>query len=240
MNISIIAKMFISPNVTLAIFALILVISAVIAWRMKSYRYYDASAFHTFIGILAGLGVFVTFMFYYNLVEIQQQQQILISIQQLAKINDTMSDEVLKVIQDNSSTIPNFIASITPLTNKACCDSSPQCLPVQPPDPVNVATCTQKMAISYSIFSMWRNVILFHRFAKASIKSYIIDFLQRSNSEQLYKEWKAIYVSFDPKTQQFGELLFRYGLQIKEQVPQSYIDAADRLMEDPEFKSILS
>ena len=51
---------------------------------------YDKGSFHTFIAVLTGLGVFITFMFYYNLVELQAQQQKLASIQELSRINNTV------------------------------------------------------------------------------------------------------------------------------------------------------
>lgn len=228
------SQMLISPNVAIAIFGLILVISGIMAWVMKTYKRYDTSSFHTFIAILAGLGVFVTFMFYYNLVELQQQQQSLLSIQELAKINGSMNQEVLKIVQKSSKIIPNFISSITPLTNKACCGEV-----ICSPDPVNVETCTQKMIIAYAIFSLWRNVITSCKFVESSMSNYIADFLQRANSPQLYKEWKAIYLDFDLKTQQFGDLLFEHGLAITEQTTDSYVNASSKMMKDERFVKLI-
>ncbi|CAH6418462.1 Hypothetical protein HVR_LOCUS164 [uncultured virus] len=215
----------------LILFAIIVLIAAVIAWYMKDYNQYDKGSFHTFISILIGLGIFVTFMFYYNLIQLQQQQQTLAAIQELSRINDSLLNSVLDEIKQASETIPNFVLSITPLTNTICMSTASE-------DPVNPQTCTEKMVLSFRIFSLWQDVIVSDRFINLDPASYIANFLQRANSQQLYQEWTVNRLNFRPDTQAFGDLLFEYALPITDQVPASYVNAAQKLIDHPRYKEI--
>lgn len=236
----------VTPNIALALFALIIIVSAVIAWRMGSYADYDKCSFHTFVAILAGLGVFVTFMFYWNVVQLQNQQQELAAAQELARINDSVLNSVLDEIKDASYLIPNFVISITPLTNVVCCSTgstggaTATCIIEVEPDPINQQTCTEKMVLSYRIFALWQDVIISNRFTNMDEVSYVANFLQRANSPQLYVQWTSSRINFDNQTKQFGNLLFEYGLPITNQTPEEYVAAAQKLINDPRYKSIFT
>lgn len=199
---------------------------------MKNYEIYDKGSFHTFIAIFAGLGVFITFLFYYNLIELQRQQQGLTAIQEFSRINDSMLNGVLDEINKASTIIPNFVLSITPLTNTICMSSAPE-------DPTNIQTCTEKMVLSYRIFSVWQDVILCDRFNNFDFVAYVSNFLQRANSNQLFREWTVNKLNFGSKTQEFGDLLFEYGLSIEDQTPATYTAAAENLINDPRFNSLI-
>lgn len=227
----------VSPNIALVVFGVILIVSAIVAFIYKNYENYNVTWFHTFIAVLTGLGVFVTFMFYYNVVALQNQQQQLAALDELARINDSILNSVLNEMNNASNIIPNFVLSMTPLSNIACCTG---CNIVTPEDPVTPATCTEKMTLSYRIFSMWQDVILSNGFINYDPISYVSNFLQRANSPQLYEQWLSSYLNFTSKTQQFGNLLFKYALPIKVQTPQNYVDVATTLIADPEYNSIFN
>lgn len=239
--------MLVSENLALIIFGVILLISGIMAWWMGSYNTYDKGSFHTFIAILAGLGVFVTFMFYYNVVSLQNQQQQLAAAQELARINDSVLNSVLDEIKNASVIIPNFVLSITPLTNTICCTigvtgetGSTGCsIPVES-DPINPQTCTAKMILSYRIFSLWQDVIMFDKFIDCGTVSYIANFLQKANSSQLFVQWNVGKINFDCETQKFGDLLFEYGLPITTQTSQEYNDTALKFITDPRYKTIIN
>jgi hypothetical protein len=213
---------------------------------MTHYEHYDKSKFHTFIAILAGLGVFVTFMFYYNVVELQQQQQELAAIQEFGRINDTVLNSVLDSINLSSTIIPSFVLSITPLTNTICCPggsggsggSGSMCIYTPATDPVTPQTCTEKMVLSYRIFALWQDTIISKHFVGGNQTGYIANFLQRANSPQLYEQWLVNRLNFVPDTQTLGDLLFEYGLPITDQVPSSYINAANQLVNNPRYQQI--
>lgn len=232
----------VSENIALIIFASILAISAIIAWWMGSYTDYDKGSFHTFVVVLAGLGVIVTFMFYYNIIQLQCQQQQLAAMQEFSRLNDTVLNSVLDSIKESSNIIPNFVLSITPLTNAVCCSTgtsgSTGCTIPVDPDPVDPQTCTEKMLLSYRIFSLWQDVIVSNNFMPLDPTPYVTNFLQRANSQQLYVQWTVNKLNFAPYTQTFGDLLFQYGLPITNQTSQTYIDTAQLLIDDPQFQTI--
>ncbi len=222
----------VSPNLALILFGLILIISGCIAWFMKKYDNYDRSGFHSFISILTGLGVFVTFMFYYNVVELQNQQQQLAAIQELARLNESGLNSVLDSLNIASSSIPNFVLSLMPLNINGC--------NTKKSDPVTPQTCTEKTSLSYKIFLMWQDVILSNKFIVFNQEAYLSNFLQRANSPQLYEQWKIIKIDFAPATQTLGDLLFQYGLPITVQTPETYQETAKTLMTDPKYQAIFN
>lgn len=223
----------VSPNLALAVFVVILIVAGVVAWWMAEYSTFDTSKFHTFIVILAGLGVFVTFMFYYNVVAIQQEQQQLAALSELTRISDTMLTSMLNEILAASATIPNFVLSLTPLTNTVCSSTAP-------PDPVTPQTCTQKFTLSYRIFSLWQDVVVSDNFMDINPTVYVTNFLQRANSMQLYEQWTVNRLNFIGEAQQFGDLLFEYGLPITVQTSETYVQVANELVADPRFQQIFN
>lgn len=228
----------VSSNLALGLFGIILIISGVIAWFMGTYNDYDKGAFHTFIAILTGLGVFVTFLFYYNVVELQNQQQQLAMIQEFARINDYLLDGILNGMKEASIDVPNFVLSLTPLTNTICCSGTGYCISPTGSDPVTPQTCTTKMTLSYRIFSIWQDVILSNKYIVFDSTTYIFNFLQRANSKPLYEQWLLSKLNFTPTTQIFGDLLFEYGLPITSQTPETYQIATQKLINDPRYKSL--
>ena len=238
----------ISQNQALIFFAVLIIICAAIAFYLGNHKNYDEGRFHTFIAILAGLGIFVTFLFYYNLIQLQGQQQQLAAVQELARLNDSLLNNVLDGINQSVAIIPNFVSSITPLTNTVCCftgftggtgfTGSTGCIIPTEPDPVNAQTCTEKMVLSYRLFSLWQDVLTSNRYINFDPTAYVSNFLQRSNSNQLYAQWTVTKLNFDSNTQTFGDLLFEYGLPITVQTPEEYISTAQKLIADPRFEQI--
>lgn len=223
----------VTPNLALAVFIVILIISAIVAWRMVEYGKYDTSKFHTFVAILGGLGVFVTFMFYYNIVAVQQDQQQLTALSELSRLSDNLLNSMLNEMNAASKTIPNFVLSLTPLTNTICNSTAPE-------DPITPETCTEKMTLSYRIFSLWQDVVVSNDFTNIDPVVYITNFLQRANSAQLYQQWSVNRLNFIAETQKFGDLLFEYGLPISDQTPQEYIQVANQLVQDPRFYDVFN
>lgn len=221
----------VSATVALLIFGAILVVSIGLAWWMSSYKAYESSNFHTFISILAGLGVFVTFMFYFNVVALQNEQQELTAAQELGKLNDGLINSILDEINESSMVIPNFIASITPLT---------ACEGLNGEDPANSHTSNQKLVLSYRIFAVWQDFISSSRRVHFEPVPYLCGFLQRGNSRQLLYYWEKTKLDYNNDTKTLGDLIFEYGLPITEQIPANYSVAAEKLSEDPRFLALIS
>jgi hypothetical protein len=237
----------VTPNFALLVFGIILIAAAFVAWKSGAYINYDRGSFHVFIAVLTGLGVFVTFMFYYNLVQLQEQQQDLAAVQELSRISNNVINTVLDEITAASTIIPNFVLSITPLSNTVCCDTggtgstggTGTCnIPVAT-DPINPETCTRKFVLSYHIFGLWQDVIMSNKFIAFDSTAYVSNFLQRANSSQLYTQWTVAHIDFNKSTQQFGDLLFEYGLPITVQTADNYEAMAEQLIADPRFQAII-
>jgi hypothetical protein len=234
----------VTPVFAIAIFVVIVVVAIVAAWWWVDYTSYDKATFHTFISVLTGLGIIITFLFYYNLLQLQQEQQELAAIQETARINDSVLNNLLDAMLQASTIIPNFVLSITPLTNEVCCANGTTgttgCTIPTPEDLVNPQTCTEKFTLSYRIFSLWQDIIVSNRFLTRSQVPFISNFLQRANSTQLYAQWTAAKLNFNPKTQSLGDLLFEYGLPITEQTPAVYIATAEALIDDPRYQALIT
>lgn len=223
--------MLVSQNIAIAVFVGIIIIAVFIAWYMETHENYDKGKIHTFIAILAGLGIFMTFIFYLNLIQLQNQQISLAGIQEVSRINEGILNGVLDELHEASQIIPNFVMSVTPLTNGSKTSNFP-------PDPNNPQTSSERMILSYRIFSMWQDVVITDRYVNIDPSSYVANFLQRANSQQLHQQWLVNKLNFLPPTQTFGDLLFEYGLPITEQIPENYISTAQKLVSDPRFISI--
>lgn len=220
----------ITPTFALGIFAIILVISGIIAWQMKDYSNYDRGSFHTFISVLMGLGVFVTFMFYYAIVEENQQDRNLAAVQQLSTINAGLINSVLKEVNNAAPFIPNFVASINPLTMNCA---------LLPNDPCTTEANAYRATLSFRIFSVWQDNVISKKFLGTyDSTAYICNFLQRANSKQLFDIWSKTYINFTSETQVLGNLLFEYALPIVVQEAHIYEETALALIQDPRYQSI--
>jgi len=223
----------VTPQIALLVFGIILVISALVAVMMKNYKSFDSGGFHTFIVILGGLGVFVTFMFYFSIVSLQQQQQDLNIIHETARFSDSMLDLMINEMNDASVNIPHFVLSLNPLAKRSCkkCDVEE--------DEDNTTNCLTKTFLSYKIFSMWQEAIVTSNFITHDRPSLVANFLQRANSKQLHEQWLLARVNFDCKTKNFGDLLFEYGLKITKQCPEVYMKQARLIIEDERYKDTI-
>lgn len=224
----------VTPGLALGLFGIILLVSALVAWWMKSYSKFDSSGFHTFIVVLGGLGVFVTFMFYFSIVSLQQQQQELNKIHETTRYNSNILDSMMNEMNEASKIIPNFVLSLNPLTTKKYEIEK---------DEINPQTITEKSVLSYKIFSLWQEAILANNFIAFDTKSIIANFLQRASSYQLHEQWLVSKINFNCKTQKFGNLLFKHGLSLnlhEELNSDIFTKTAKNIIEDNDFENIIS
>jgi hypothetical protein len=215
----------ITPAVVLIAFILIIVVSLVVSWLINPARY-DSSRVHVFIAVLTGLGIFIVFLFYYSLVEVQQQQQRLAVIQETSRISDTVFNELLSNLQAGSSVIPSFIMSLFPLIKT---------VPVNTLDENTPVTAMEKMNISNRIFGLWLDVITANRFIDIHPIAYLTQFLQYAHSDQLHAQWELYKINYDATTQRFGDLLFQYNRQYNPQTREDYVRLAKQFHQDPAY-----
>lgn len=218
----------ISQEFGILVFLILIILAIVVSCWYEKYEVYDKGAFHIFVSVFCSIGVIITFLFYYNLLLLQNQEQQLESLQELSRINESIVNNMFDSINELSTVIPKFISSINPLN--IYCDN--YCLP---DDPINPQTTTAKSTLSYKIFSQWQDVILSNKIIQFDPISHVSHFLQKANSKELYQQWEINKINFLEKTQKFGNLLFEYGLLITNQTPEEYSLSATRLLSDPRY-----
>lgn len=220
----------VTPALALILFVIILVVSAIIAYWMQNYNRFDGSGFHTFIVVLGGLGVFVTFMFYFSIVSLQQQQQELNEIHETNRFTDVLIENMYNSMNDSSSKIPNFVASLNPLTFDKC---------QMDKDKQTIEAWTEKIVLSHKIFTVWQESLLSNKFVRCDAHALIVNFLLKASSKQLYEQWLIYKINFNKCAQKFGDLLFDYGLNIKNKTSEEYSKIAYDVMNDMRFGKCL-
>jgi len=208
----------------------VIILATLLITHKTSADTYDKSKAFVFVTVLAGLGIIITFFFYYGVLELNQRQQRLIMVQETARISDMLVEELMSEIVTAGKVVPNFAASVTPLQQRFAFTS----------DPSTQDAVLTKLFLSYKIFSIWQDVLMADEFTGHEPLAYISNFLQRANSSQLYDQWTRVKIDFNEPTQEFGDLLFEYALPIKDQRPEVYVETARRLLADPRLSRIQS
>lgn len=217
----------VSPNIALFVFGGILVLSAIAAWYFRNYSSFDRGRFHVFIVVLTGLGVAVTFMFYYNVVQLQNQEQQLALLQQMAHIDDTLGKSLPNILREITPLVPAFVMSLYPL-------HEPSTVPDATTPQAQIAIITT----CATIFYLWQDIVLTHQVLHHDMHGYTITFLQWAHSPALAQEWEHMSNNLNPRTQTYGRLLFRYGANVAP-TSEAYEAAAKNLLSDPEYQEAL-
>lgn len=219
----------VTPFLAVCLIVIIILIAVFIAFRIDP-KNYDTSRTHVFIATLAGLGIFVIFLFYYSVIELQQEQIKLFSVQETSRISNSILDIIFDEIQKSSTMLPTFSTSLLPLLQ---CNSEPQ------PDQETTEACIMKYNLSYKIFTTFQDVVLSENFVSIEPLAYTTNFLQRANSKKLYEQWIVNKIDFNSKTQKFVDLLFEYALPISEQTSDKYLETAQKLLNDQRYKDLI-
>jgi hypothetical protein len=190
----------VTPGIALFAFVIILIIALLISGFCNPNKF-DSTRTKIFISCLAGLGVFITFLFYYSVVTLQQAQQRHDVILMTSKINKSLK-QIIDEIHDASSQIPHFTLSLFPLINHLHDDL----------DQETIENKLLKTKLSYKIFSLWQEIIIAVPFVDIDSESFLTNFLQRATSQELYEQWCLMKFDFNMDTQKFGDLLFKHAL----------------------------
>lgn len=209
-------KSIVTPGIALLAFVIILVLALLISGFCNPAKF-DSTRTKIFISCLAGLGVFITFLFYYSVVTLQQAQQRNNIIEMTSKINKSLK-HIIDEIHEASIKIPKFTSSLLPLLQHNC-----ECK-----EDMTVENNMLKHKLAYKIFSLWQEIIIAVPFVDIDSESFLNSFLQRANSKELYDLWCHMKYDFNKDTQTFGDLLFKHGLTCNNH-HQSYIDAANKI-----------
>jgi hypothetical protein len=206
----------VTPGMALFAFVILLIVALLISGFCNPNKF-DSTRTKIFISCLAGLGVFITFLFYYSIVTLQQAQQRNGIIDMTRNVNKNLKN-MMEELHESTSKIPHFILSLFPLLNHDV-----------DKDEDNIENKLLKMKLSYKIFSLWQEIIIAVPFVDIDSHSFLYNFLQRASSPQLYEHWHDMKYDFNEETQQFGDLLFNHGLSIDEKTKDNYRKIANKI-----------
>ena len=204
----------ITRDIIILVFILIIVI-ALMAAIIVNPKNYSISRWYVFIGTFAAMSLIMTVIFYYSLVTNQECQNSLTHIQETKNVSVTVLDVNIEEMRKCSEVIPNFAASLMPLTLQG--------VEIGEDDERYVI---HEISLSYKIFHAWETAIISKDFLGKKKLSYITNFLQWCSSRKLYERWKQMKVNFLPSTIRLGDLLFEHVEDICECTPEEYARVA--------------
>lgn len=220
----------VTPIVALCIFIIVVIIAVAIAFLSNPDKH-EKTRTRVFLTTLTGLGIIITFMFYYNVVELQQEQQLTTILEQTNSLNESILETLLVEIRKASTVAPHFTLSLLPLSECAQCDSGE--------DPQTPEVRLECYIVSYKIFSIWQNFLEGSYFLRTPLEGYLTNFLQRAHSKPLHDMWLLYKHDFGDRTQLFGDMLFEKSSLITENVSESYAKCAAEIVNDRKFKVLL-
>lgn len=218
----------ITPTIALLVFVVVLIIALLIAGFTNPSRYNNTRA-SIFISCIAGLSIIVTFLFYFAVVQLQQQQVRQSIVDTTTSLRKSLLRGVLDPLHEANASIPYFVSTLFPLLNVSCSSV----------DELSDAQKLLKHRIAYKIFSLWQEFIVAVPFLDIDVKSFICHFLQRAHSPLLLQEWNTTKLDFNAGTQILGDLLFTYACRIHNPSISEFEKCAEKLEKEPEFLRIL-
>lgn len=192
----------VNTSVVIAVFLLILVISMVTA-IIISPENFERSRWRIFLVTAASLGIIITFMWYFFLVEQNVENKKITTCNERRHIESLVIDASVKSIQTNSELAPQFCSSLFPLQESYVYEEhEPKCSRYK--KSVIVST------LSYQLFDTWDHYV----YSTFQPKGDIAYFLQWATSKELQHQWTKQYINFDKNTQKFANILFNSANEI--------------------------
>lgn len=210
----------VNTSVVIAVFILIIILSLIIAIMINPGEF-DKSRCRTFLVTAASLGIVITFMWYFFLVEQTVDNDKLIQCNEHRHIGSMMLNASVDKIQDSVDIIPEFCSSLLPLQDNSGCNNVNEHSQIKR----DVTTAT----LSYTLFDTWEHYVG-SVYRPQGIVAY---FLQWSTSKQLRDQWSRQYINFDCKTQKFAQILFDKSDQMEDiHNPYQYQIDANEIIRD--------
>ena len=219
-------------NIAGIVIVVIIIIAVFIAGFSHTPNTYEESKFKVFLTVLAGLGVFVTFFFYYNVVELQYQQQTSITYDNINHLNDNIAQLYMKGIDGSWEIIPKFIASIIPTMFSEDDLNSLE-------DEDSEKATLHKYLVSQKVFFLWRDYISYYVYiikGNNNILAYLTMFLQRAHSKYLQEIWEVSKNEYNSNVIILGDLLFEYAKDVEDG---DYKKIACKLVNDKKYINLV-
>jgi uncharacterized membrane protein len=179
--------MIITPTIALIVFGIVVVIAIVMA-LLFSQAEYDTSSVRVFISVLAGLSIVITFLFYYSVVDMQQQERVLPLLAEQVRLSHHVHHDLSGALLASRESAPRLMNELL----------------------LGPASRTEldiaELLVSRQIFHSWQLVAL----ASTSLDrlSYLTLFLQQATSQLLRLYWSSLRSNYVKRTQLLGDILF--------------------------------
>lgn len=192
---------------------------------------YESSRLKVFVTVLSGLGVFITFFFYYNVVQLQAQGQHALYVEISERVDNAIIDLLVNVLPQSSTVTPVFTMSLLPL--------EPQ--PTVTPEEITPQVIATRWSVSMKVFSIWQDYVTYYAYLTTlgTEDGYIYNFLQRATSEPLHQYWIMEKSSFQKNTIEFGDLLFEFALRNQDRTVEGFRKLSQELINDVRYLAII-
>ena len=210
---------FITPAVVVLLFLIIIFVTLILTATVSEGGF-GKSYLRTFTSVLIALGIFITFAFYFSVIELQQEQQRLSIVNQTARLNEHVTG-LYEAIKENYTYIPHFASSLIPLSGPTLTSADP----LTPETQLRIYTLAQR------VFTIWEEVELATGFLDFDPAAYIARFLQCATSVQLQTQWLMQRLHFSSSVQRFGDTLFEHAAQIQQHDVDAYQTQAQRVVQ---------
>lgn len=177
------------------IIVIVVLIALLVSIYMKNYSVYKKSWIHTFITIVAELGILIAFIFYFASLESINQKDDIESKREISELNKLIYITIPEKIMQSSNTCPHFSNSLNNINNEKIEDEQ---------------QTHNRILLSNLIFSSWKRFLLFSSYIKkeSNFEGYVNIFLKWGKNSTLKTQWENTKKTFDFKTIAFGDAIF--------------------------------
>jgi len=195
----------VSPFILIGVYCAIITLALYMTYTTSDYSKFEGGKLRVFLAIVAGFGTLVTFLFYYNLVMIQNNQvERDMDVGRVA-LDLRLSDYLVNELRDATPIVPTFVRSLSRLT----CELDPP-IP-EGIDEYTLEAMAMKLALASKIFYTWDAFISGKRSAGQELCNayvYLAAFLQQACSAPLEEYWQELNPTMRLQTRKLGNLLF--------------------------------
>lgn len=205
------------------IIIVLIVIIAIVISAFSHGTNYDSSKVKIFIAVLTGLGIFVTFFFYYNVVALQYQQQSIMYYDRVQVLDESFIDSYLKSVEEYKDQCPEIINQMYPCQKWNLQGKDDKVL---------------QFTLATRAYILWKDYVQYHEYVEqtGNAESYVCIFLQQCNSSILADIWKDSKYNYSDTCIKFSELLFEYTPKTED--INDYINASKKLVSDPRYNGL--
>lgn len=217
----------VTPGIAIFILISIATVSLLISLWFEP-KNYSSSRVSIFVTTVSSLAIFLTFIFYYSVVDLQQQQRKQAVIEETTRITHSVQRTFSENISKYANIVPGFISELLPLSDLRT-----------PPDQDHPEDDIITYVLSYQIFSVWQDIVLTNEFISIDYAALVAHALQRAKSKTLKEQWAKMKVDFGQDARLFGDTVFEKAETITTLTPDAFLKAANELLDIRDFRSII-